>query len=109
MAGVDEIIRQWVAKVEKTGELKQDPQFGKPLVLDRDGYAETPEELRMAYKILKNAGYVPGEIEFFRTLATLRETLASTHDENEARAIRTKIAELEQKIAMMLERSRSRR
>jgi DnaJ-like protein len=109
MAGVDEIIRQWVAKVEKTGELKNDPKFGKPLELDRDGYAETPEELRAAYKILKNAGYVPAEIEFFRTLATLREQLASTSDETEARALRTKIAEIEQKITMMLERARSRR
>ena len=109
MAGVDEIIKQWVAKVEKTGELKNDPKFGKPLELDRDGYADTPEELRLAYKILKNAGYVPAEIEFFRTLATLREELASTNDENEARALRMKIAELEQKVAMLLERSRSRR
>jgi len=109
MAGVDEIIRQWVAKVEKTGELKSDPKFGKPLDLDRDGYAETPEELRMAYKILKNAGYVPGEIEFFRTLATLREALAAVTDETEARALRQKIAETEQKISMMLERGRGRR
>jgi len=108
MAGVDEIIRQWVAKVEKTGELKNDPKFGKPLELD-DGYAETPEELRMAYKVLKNAGYVPGEIEFFRTLATLREQLAAANDDTEARALRKQIAELEQKIAIMLGRSRRRR
>ena len=105
MAGVDEIIRQWVAKVEKTGELKNDPKFGKPLELD-EGYSETPEELRMAYKILQNAGYVPAEIEFFRTLATLREQLAAARDEGEARALRRQIAELDQKIAMVLRRGR---
>ena len=108
MAGIDEIIRQWVAKIERTGELKSDPKFGRPLEFD-DGYSETPDELRMAYKILKNAGYVPGEIEFFRTIARLREELAVTNDDEEARALRQRIAELEQKIAMMLERGRGRR
>ena len=67
MAGVDEIIRQWVQKVEATGELRDIPGFGEPLKFD-DGYLQTPDELRMAYKVLKNAGYVPAEIEMLQKL-----------------------------------------
>ena len=74
MAGVDEVIRQWVQKVEKTGELRNTPGFGQPFNF-KDGFLETPSELRMAYKILKDAGYVPAEIEMMQKLAVLREQL----------------------------------
>ena len=78
MAGVDEVIRQWVQKVEQTGELRNTPGFGQPFNFN-DGFLETPTELRMAYKILKDAGYVPAEIEMVQRLATLREQLDATH------------------------------
>ena len=32
MAGVDDIIKQWVERVERTGELRSIDGFGKPLV-----------------------------------------------------------------------------
>ena len=63
----------------------------------------------MAYKILKNAGYVPAEIEMVQRLAELREQLDATHGEAEQRALRTKIAELQQKVTMMLEAMRGKR
>ncbi len=80
MAGVDEVIRQWVQKVEKTGELRNIAGFGKPFNF-KDGFLETPNELRMAYKILKDAGYVPAEVEMVQRLATLREQLDATQGE----------------------------
>ncbi len=108
MAGVDEIIKQWVQKVEQTGELSHIPGFGKPFDFD-DGFFETPSELRMAYKILKNAGYVPGEIEMLRKLAALREELAMAQDPGEQHELKVKIAETQQKATMMLESIRGSR
>ena len=108
MAGVDEVIRQWVQKVEQSGELRNNPGFGKPFEF-KDGFLETPDELRMAYKILKDAGYVPAEVEMVQRLATLREQLRTTHGESEQRALKIKIAELQQKVAMMLEAMRGKR
>ena len=108
MAGVDEVIRQWVQKVEKTGEMRNVPGFGEPFDF-KDGFLETPSELRMAYKILKNAGYVPAEVEMVQRLATLREQLDATRGEAEQRELRIKIAELQQKVAMMLEAMRGKR
>lgn len=101
MAGVDDIIKQWVEKVEKTGELKHIEGFGKPFKFN-DGYLETPDDLRMAYKILKDAGYVPAEVEMLNKLAALRDELSSTQDTEQQRVLRTKIAEMQQKVAMML-------
>jgi hypothetical protein len=43
------------------GELDALPGAGRPLELDDD--ALIPEELRLAYRILKNAGCVPAEVE----------------------------------------------
>ena len=43
------------------GEFEGLPGEGRPLELDDD--ALVPEELRMAYRILKNAGYAPQEVQ----------------------------------------------
>ena len=108
MAGIDEVIRQWVQKVEKTGEIRNTPGFGKPFEFE-DGYLQTPTELRMAYKILKDAGYVPAEIEMVQRLAALREQLDATQGEQQQRELKVKIAELQQKVTMMLEAMRGKR
>lgn len=42
------------------GELRGLPGEGRPLDLDDD--ALVPEDLRMAYRILKNAGFAPQEV-----------------------------------------------
>ncbi len=43
------------------GELEGLPGAGRPLDLDDDRLV--PEELRMAFRVLKNAGLVPPELE----------------------------------------------
>ncbi len=108
MAGVDEIIKQWVAQAERTGEVRKLPGFGEPFKFD-DGFLETPAELRMVYKILKNAGYVPAEIELLQRLAALREQLATITDPVQQNELKSKIAETQQKAAVMLEAMRGKR
>jgi hypothetical protein len=49
-----------IAEAIANGELDELPGAGKPLTLDDD--ALVPEDLRMAYRILKNAGYAPEEV-----------------------------------------------
>ena len=51
------------------GELDELPGAGRPLELDDDRLV--PAELRLAYRILKNAGYVPPEVEDLREIAAL--------------------------------------
>lgn len=51
------------------GELDGLPGAGRPLELDDDRLV--PEDLRLAYRILKNAGYVPPEVEALREIAQL--------------------------------------
>ena len=54
---------------------------GKPLNLADDSHI--PAELKMAYKILKNADCLPPELELRKEIVTLQELVASMEDEAE--------------------------
>jgi hypothetical protein len=74
---LDSIAEQRIAEAIDRGELSDLPGAGRPLHLDDD--ALVPEDLRMAFRILKNAGFVPPEVEALRGIGELErfiETLA---------------------------------
>jgi hypothetical protein len=104
MPTLDEQIAQHLRDAQASGELRAAPSWGKPLALD-DGVDETPVELRLAFKILKNAGVVPHEVEMFRELARLKLALTTANGEEE-RTLRRRISELQQSIALRLEKLR---
>ena len=80
--------------------------WGKPLDLE-DGYAQTPEELRMAFKALKDAGFVPPEVELMKQVAALRECINAAPDAPETAAMRQRASELQQQLALRLEKLRT--
>ena len=53
----------------------------KPLPMDDDSFV--PAELKMAYKILKNSGFLPPEVEERKEIKRLEDLVASTEDEHE--------------------------
>lgn len=55
------IVEQKIAEAEAQGLFRNLPGTGKPLHLDDDSLV--PEEDRVAFRILKNAGYAPPWIE----------------------------------------------
>jgi len=65
----DLIAEQRIAEAIARGELENLPGAGRPLNLDDD--ALIPEDLRVAYRMLKNAGFVPPEIEVLRDIGEL--------------------------------------
>jgi hypothetical protein len=58
---LDFLVERRLEEAVSRGELSNLPGEGRPLELDDD--ALVPEELRAAYRILKNAGFVPPEVE----------------------------------------------
>ncbi|MDP1534180.1 MAG: DUF1992 domain-containing protein [Rubrivivax sp.] len=100
----DEIGRALLA-AERSGELRSAPSFGKPMNFG-DGYSQTPEDLRMAYKMLKDAGFVPPEVEAMREIAALEQSIAGADDDLPSRAVRQRIADLRQQLALRLEKLR---
>ena len=106
MLTIDEQIAQSLREAQRSGELQSAASWGKPLDL-ADGYAQTPEELRMAFKALKDAGFVPPEVETMKQIAALREVLAAEPDVAKAEAMRRRVGELQQHLALRLEKLRS--
>jgi hypothetical protein len=60
-----------------------------------DDLSLVPEELRMCYKVLKNAGLLPPELELRKEIATLELLLETIDDE---RVLESTISTLNEKI-----------
>ncbi|GCL61324.1 DnaJ family domain-containing protein [Pseudaquabacterium pictum] len=97
----DEIARQ-IAEAEKRGDLRGAEGYGKPLTED-DGWQQTPDEVRMPFKMLKSAGIVPHEVELIRERAALRQRLAAATTEAETRAAQQALAQVELTLALRME------
>ncbi len=103
---LDDHIGRSLAEAERSGELKTARSWGKPLNLG-DGYDETPAELRMGFKILKDAGVVPPEVELMRDIEVLRlQVEGATDDMAATRAARQRLSEMQQLLALRLEKLR---
>jgi len=73
MLAFDWLVEKKISEALARGELDGLPGAGRPLALDDDRLV--PEDLRMAYRILKNAGFVPPEVEARREIADLERLL----------------------------------
>ena len=93
------IAEQRINEALNKGEFDNLPGRGKPLTLEDT--SNIPEELRMAYKILRNAGCIAPEIQERKDITSLLELLEECSDERE------RVAGM-QKIKFMLERSKIR-
>lgn len=63
------------------GDLNSPKWKNKPLPLDDDHLV--PEDLKIAYKLLKNSGYLPAEIVERKEIRQIEDLIASTEDEHE--------------------------
>ena len=104
---LEDHIGRSLTESHQSGELQSAPSYGRPLPLS-DGYNETPDELRMGFKILKDAGVVPPEVELMRQIETQRQSLATVPEGDElARQGRQRLSEMQQQLALRLEKLRT--
>ena len=101
----DDHIGRALQESQASGELQAAPSYGKPLAFG-DGYDETPAELRMSMKVLKDAGVVPHEVALMREASALQAQLEACTDAAALPALRSQLAALRQNIALRLERLR---
>ena len=73
------IAEKKIAQAIAEGKLEVEGWKNKPLPLeDENGFV--PDDLKMAYKILKNSGYVPPEVETRKEVHRLEELISRTED-----------------------------
>lgn len=74
------IAEERIREAMERGEFENLPGAGKPLLLEDDSMV--PADLRLAYKILKNAGCIPPELELRKEILSLRDLLRILEDED---------------------------
>jgi hypothetical protein len=102
----DSIAEKKIAEAIERGEFKDLPGEGKPLVLDDD--AHIPEDLRVAYRILKNAGFVPPEVDNLRQIGELERFIEREGDSPQKAKLLHKIALLRTVAEIRREGTRAR-
>ena len=78
LTGFEKIVEERIRQAQKKGEFDNLPGSGKPLKFEDDCYIM--EELRLAYKILKNADCIPPEIELKKEINRMEDLLFKMDD-----------------------------
>lgn len=78
MSVLDRIAEQRIADALARGVFDDLPGAGKPL--DLGDLSQVPEHLRAGYRLLKNAGFLPPEVEALRDLRTAEALVRQIQD-----------------------------
>lgn len=76
--GFEKIIEERILKAQKRGDFDNLEGTGKPICIEDDRHI--PEDLRITYKILKNADCLPPEIEIKKEIQRTEDLLISIKD-----------------------------
>ena len=90
---LDALVEQRISAAAARGEFDNMPGAGEPLALDDD--ALVPEEVRVANRIMKNAGFVPPAVEHLRALCDLQNEAGNTEDPATRRRLQAKMLALD--------------
>ena len=75
------IANEKIREAQLRGEFDNLPGAGKPL--PEDELRGVPEELRIGFKLLKDAGMLPEEMQLRKDMVTLGDLLLACRDEEE--------------------------
>lgn len=97
----EKLVEEKIREAMADGEFDNLPGRGKPLNLD--AYFATPEDMRISYSVLKNAGVIPEQAELLKEIESLRLDLEQSVDENERIKIKRSIEVKVLKMNVMAE------
>ena len=75
---------------------------GKPL--DLNDYFDTPEDVRLGYTLLKNAGYVPEEVQLLNQIAELQEKIKIEKNGNNRKTLQKLLHDVQLKYNLRKDR-----
>lgn len=103
----DKLVESIIKEAQERGEFDNLPGKGKPI--DLTAYFDTPEDVRMAYSILKNAGMNSREVDLLREIDELKQVHAAMLDERKKREISREIEKKQIEFGLIMERQRRQR
>jgi len=97
----DRIVEDRIQEAIRNGEFNNLPSEGKPINLDY--WASLPEGIRAGYMLLRNAGFVPEEVQLLKEIDELRDQLAGTSNQDAQIRISKKLEETKLKFNLISE------
>jgi hypothetical protein len=90
------LAEERIRQAQEAGEFDALPGRGKPLELD--DLSGVPEDLRVGFLLLKNAGVLPPEAQLRKEIYTLRDLLKHVDDEGQSREL---LKEIEARVVRL--------
>ncbi len=84
------IAEERIKEAERRGEFQNFPGKGKPLPPDE--LEGVPEELRISYRLLKNAGVLPEEMQLRKDMLTLGDLIAACKSDSERQGLERELS-----------------
>ena len=95
---IDSLAESRITEALNAGEFDQLTGAGKPLALQDD--AAVPEHLRVAYRLLSNAGCLPPEQQLRRDISELEALLGQVESHAESDGLRRRLEWLRTRLAL---------
>ncbi|MGH8641072.1 MAG: DnaJ family domain-containing protein [Burkholderiales bacterium] len=89
MLTLDAIAERRIREAQERGEFDDLPGAGAPL--EPEDNALVPEELRAAYRILKNSGFLPPELQVYSEIREVEQLLQRVADDGERARLMSRI------------------
>lgn len=101
MLFLERLAEEKIRQALERGEFDNLPGKGKPIP-DEQGMALVPEEMRVAYRMMKNAGYVPEEVRLLREIDDVSRLLQFIEEDDEhQREVETRLRVLVHRLGEM--------
>src|SRR3954465_2522721 len=98
---LESAIEKKIREAIERGEFDNLPGKGRPI--DLDAYFNAPEDLRMAFSLLRSNDFVPAEVDMMKELSQLKERLEKSTDETERKTLAKTIQDKRLALTLQLE------
>lgn len=102
---VEKAIEEKIREAMERGEFDNLAGRGKPL--DLDAYFNTPEDMRMAFAMLKSNEFVPEEVEIMKEIDELKSRIAAAA-EADRKSLTKRLNDRKLSLSLLLDRRRRR-
>lgn len=100
------IAEDKIKEAIKNKEFENLPGLGKPMDL-KDDLPGMSAEMKMGYRILKNAGYIPENVDLRKEMITLNDLISVATDDNEIARLQEKLTRKQLQFEKVMQQRRN--
>jgi hypothetical protein len=95
----ERIANEQIEEAMRRGDFDNLPGKGQPIDLFDDDHI--PPDMRLAYRIMKNAGVAPPEVSLRKEIEKMRLELTKARNDDERKAIQREVQMLSLRLALL--------